>query len=247
MIKKTIILKKIILILIGIFSLMPFNGFAFFPVIDPTAVYNLGLQLRKLKDQYNLMKQQYDNSQSRLSEIQKVRGNSEGNYGFGNLLDGQEYKAKREWSPDNWQDALKGLSGGNPERYKELVDQYNSANKKTLSESDFDKGESAENGEIYQAQIQSNRTASVTATYAFNDIKNHIEHIEAISQKIESAPNQKAATDLNTRMNAEIAYTQVEVLKQLALMNEQTAERNSERIKYETANAKFNQLPDGVN
>ena len=222
------------------------NVCATIPVFDYSSFIELYHEFNTLKEQYNLMQQQYSNAQSRLSEIQKVRGNSEGNYGFGNLLDGQEYKAKREWSPDNWQDALKGLSGGNPERYRQLVAQYKTDNP-TLSKSDFDKGESAENGEIYQAQIQSNQAANVTATYAFNNIKNHIEHIESISQKIESAPNQKAATDLNTRMNAEIAYTQVEVLKQLALMNEQTAERNSERIKYETANSKFNQLPDGVN
>lgn len=219
------------------------NAFATIPVFDYSSFIELYNEFNTLKSQYDLMQQQYSNAKSRLSEIQQVRGNSEGHYGFGNLLNGQEYTAKREWSPDNWQEALKGLSGGNPERYQQLVSQYQHDNP-TLSTSDFDKGESADNGAIYQAQIQNNQAANVTATYAFNDIKNHIQHIEVISSQIESAPNEKAATDLNTRMNAEIAYTQVEVLKQLALMNEQAAERNSERIKYETANAKFNQLPD---
>jgi type IV secretion system protein VirB5 len=159
------------------------------------------------------------------------------------LYNGTQYTAHREWSPSNWEDVLKGLSGGNPARYQQLVSQYQHDNP-TLSVSDFDKGESSDNGQIYQAQIQNNQAANVTATYAFNDIQNHIEHIEKISNQIESAPNEKAATDLNTRMNTEIAYTQVEVLKQLALMNEQTAQRNEDRIKYETANAKFDRLPD---
>ena len=219
------------------------NAFATIPVFDYTSFIELYHEFNTLKDQYNLMQQQYDNAKSRLTEIQQVRGNSEGHYGFGNLLNGQAYKTKREWSPDNWQDALKGLSGGNPARYQQLVSQYKNDNP-TLSASDFEKSESADNSKIYQAQIQNNQAANVTATYAFNNIKNHIEHIESISQQIESAPNQKAATDLNTRMNAEIAYTQVEVLKQLALMNEQTAQHNEDRIKYETANAKFNKLPD---
>lgn len=230
-------------ILFALLLFIPLSSFAFLPVIDATAVLNLIKQLEQMKKQYDLMNQSYQTSKNTLYQAQVISGEAQGHYGFGDLLNGQQYTAKREWSPNNWEDALKGLSGGNPARYQQLVSQYQHDNP-TLSKSDFDKGESSDNGAIYQAQIQNNQAANVTATYAFNDIKNHIEHIQSISKQIESAPNEKAATDLNTRMNTEIAYTQVEVLKQLALMNEQTAERNEEKIKYETANAKFDRLPD---
>lgn len=235
--------KKFTTILFVTLFFTPISCLAFLPVIDITAVANLVRQLEQLKKQYDVLNQTYQTSQNTLYQAKVISGNTQGSYGFGNLFNSPEYTAHREWSPSNWEDVLKGLSGGNPARYQQLVSQYQHDNP-TLSLSDFDKGESADNGQIYQAQIQNNQAANVTSTYAFNDIQNHIEHIEKISNQIESAPNEKAATDLNTRMNTEIAYTQVEVLKQLALMNEQTAERNEDRIKYETANAKFDRLPD---
>lgn len=235
--------NKILFMICASLFFAPMSSFAFLPVIDVTAVANLVRQLEQLKKQYDVMNQTYQTSQNTLYQAKTISGEGQGHYGFGNLFNSPVYTAHREWSPDNWQEVLQGLAGGNPARYQQLVSQYQHDNP-TLSLSDFNKGESADNGQIYQAQIQNNQAANVTASYAFNNIKNHIEHIEEISNQIESAPNEKSATDLNTRMNAEIAYTQVEVLKQLALMNEQTAERNENQIKYETANAKFDRLPD---
>ncbi len=213
------------------------------PVVDATAIINLVKQLDQLKRQYDLLNQSYQTSQNTLNQAKAITSNGQGHYGYGGLFNDQQYTANREWSPDNWQDTLKGLSGGNPARYQELVSQYKRDNP-SLSLSEFERGSSIENGQIYQAQIQNNQAASVTSTYAFNNIKDHIEHIQAISGKIESAPNEKSAMDLNTRMGAEIAYTQVEILKQMALLNEQTVNQNSDRIKYEAQGARFNRLPD---
>lgn len=228
---------------IAICLLFPLSSFAFLPVIDLTAVANLVKELDQLKHQYKLLNQTYQTSQNTLYQAKTISSEGKGSYGFGNLFNGPQYTANREWSPDNWQEVLQGLSGGNPQRYKQLVSQYQHDNP-TLSVSDFDRGSSAGNGQIYQAQIQNNQAASVTASYAFNNIKDHIEHIQQISNQIESAPNEKAATDLNTRMDTEIAYTQIEVLKQLALMNEQAAHHNEDQIKYETQASEFNRLPD---
>lgn len=225
------------------YVMLPISGFAFLPVIDPTAVYNLIRQLKTLDNEYTEMQKQYESAQNRLNEAKALRSDSEGHYGYGNLYNDQQYTVKREWSPDNWQDVLKGLSGGNPARYQQLISQYQSDNP-TMSQSDYAKGGSADNAQIYQAQIQNNQAASVTSTYAFNNIKDHIEHIQSLSQQIESATNEKSAIDLNTRMAAQIAYVQVEILKQNALMNEQAAHKNEDQIRYETASAKFNRLPD---
>lgn len=242
--KEKMLLNKIIYMgAITVTLLFPLSSFAFLPVIDVTAIANMARELSQLKHQYDLLNQTYQSSQNTLYQAKTISSEGQGHYGFGNLFNGPQYTAHREWSPDNWQEVLQGLSGGNPQRYQQLVSQYQSDNP-TLSVSNFDMGSSASNGQIYQAQIQNNQAASVTASYAFNNIKDHIEHIQQISNQIESAPNQKAATDLNTRMDTEIAYTQIEVLKQLALMNEQTAHHNEDQIKYETEASKFNRLPD---
>ena len=236
-------IKKIILSGIVLNLLFPVCSFAFLPVIDPTAIYNLVHQLNTLNNQYKVMKQEYENAQNRLDEAKALRGDTEGHYGFGNLLDGGKYKTNREWSPDDWQSTLKGLSGGNPARYQQLLSQYKNDNP-TLSESDYSRGAGHYNAVVYQDQIKNNQAAAVTSTYAFNNIKQHIEHIRQISKQIESAPNQKSAVDLNTRMEGEIGYVQVEMLKQMALMNEQKADENTNQIRYESQAAKFNRLPD---
>ena len=223
--------------------IMPISGFAFLPVIDPTAVYNLIRQLNTLHNEYTEMQKQYANSQDQLYQAKVITSNQEGHYGYGDLLDGGQYSTNRQWSPNNWQDALKGLAGGNPARYQQLVSQYKSDNP-TMSQSDYSQGAGHYNAIVYQDQIQNNQAASVTATYAFNNIAEHLQHIRAISKQIESAPNQKSATDLNTRMEGEIAYVQVEMLKQMALMNEQKADQNANKIRYETQTAQFNRLPD---
>src|SRR3990167_3915854 len=121
---KNTMIKKIILSGIVLNLLFQVCSFAFLPVIDPTAIYNLVHQLNTLNNQYKVMKQEYENAQNRLDEAKALRGDTEGHYGFGNLLDGGKYKTNREWSPDDWQSTLKGLSGGNPARYQQLLSQY---------------------------------------------------------------------------------------------------------------------------
>lgn len=213
------------------------------PVVDIGAIIQLGRELDKMDSEYNEMKKEYANAQDRLKEAKELSSDSEGHYGYGNLLDGGQYTRNREWSPDNWQDVLKGLAGGNPARYQQLLSQYQSDNP-SMSSSDYSMGAGHYNAIVYQNQIQDNQAATVTATYAFNNIAEHIQHIRAISKQIEAAPNAKSAEDLNTRMQGEEAYVSVEMLKQLALMNEQKADENSNQIRYETQSAKFNRLPD---
>lgn len=235
--------KKIKIAAAFIIFIFPIASFANLPVFDAASFAQLVDQLITLNHEYKEMKKEYANAQDRLKEAKELSSDSEGHYGYGNLLDGGQYTRNREWSPDNWQDVLKGLAGGNPARYQQLLSQYQNDNP-SMSSSDYSMGAGHYNAIVYQNQIQDNQAATVTATYAFNNIAEHIQHIRAISKQIESAPNAKSAEDLNTRMQGEEAYVSVEMLKQLALMNEQKADENSNQIRYETQSAKFNRLPD---
>jgi len=209
---------------------------AIIPVVDWGSIGHLILELKQLKSMY-------DNGMDQLNKAKQIASDAEGHYDFGNFENGTQDLTNREWSPDSWHDALKGLSGGNPARYNQLVKEYKK-NNPTLSDGDYKKGASDAKLKVYQKQVATNQAAQVQAAYAFNDIKTHLKNVHDISAKIETATNTKAAVDLNSRLQAELAYISIQELKMLALMNQQLAQQQSNNIATETQSAKFNALPD---
>lgn len=225
--------KVTILISLIIFTL---PASAFYPVIDVTAI----AQLIKQVDQ---LKQQYDNAVQQLQQQQEIVKDAEGNYGWGTQLDSAADVANRQWTPDTWDDALQGLSGGNPERYQQLLQEYQK-NVPTLSQDDFAKGSSASNALNYIQNVQTNQAATVSASYAFNDLNTHIQNVHQLTSMIEQTTDAKAATDLNSRLISEVAYLSTEQLKMQALLNQQLARNSASEILQTTDAAKFNTVPD---
>lgn len=223
--------------------IFPLSCFAVIPVTDVGAIANLIKNYNQLKSQYDLLHQTYQNAEQQLDQAKKLRSDAEGHYGFGGLMNGASDLKNREWSPDNWKSALQGLSGGNPARYQELVNTYKKDHP-NLSESDYQKGASSDKTKVYSQDVQMNRAAMVNATYSFNNIKTHLDTIHELSAKIDQAQNTKAATDLNSRLLAEVAYIQTQELKMQILMNQQMAQASADNIASKTASAKFNTLPN---
>lgn len=159
---------------------------------------------------------------------------------LGSLLNGTAEQDERKWSPSEW---AKVVSGGNESRYKELLEQYQAAHP-TLSASEASAGMSSTNATDYQQQVETNQAASSQATYAFNQSNTHLDNIKKISDEINKSKDTKHIQDLNTRMNAEIAYLQVEIIKGIAVMNEQMAQQQATEIHDRTEAAKFNQIPE---
>ena len=157
-------------------------------------------------------------------------------------MNGSQDLKNRQWSPDNWDSTLQGLSGGNPERYQELLMAYKQ-NHPTLSQKDYQKGASQTQAKVYLQDVQVNRAVKINATYAFNNIKTHLNTIHRLSEKIDLAKNTKAALDLNSRLTAELAYIQTQELKMQILMNQQMAQDNADTLAEKTQAAKFNTIP----
>ena len=222
---------------------MPISSFAIIPVTDVGAIANLVKSYNQLKSQYDLLHQTYENAQQQLDTAQQLTHDSEGHYGFGGMMNGPGDLKNQQWSPDDWHSTLQGLSGGNPARYQELVNTYK-RDHPDLSPSDYQKGASRDQANVYAQDVQVNRAASVNATYSFNNIKTHLTRIHALSEKIDQAKNTKAAMDLNSRLLAEVAYIQTQELKMQILMNQQMAQTKADTIASKTASAKFNTLPD---
>lgn len=213
------------------------------PVEDFGAYAHMIQELAQLEKQYQVLQDAYKNAQDQLSQQKKLVSDSEGHYNVGSMLNGQGDLTQREWSPNTWDAALHGLSGGNPDRYNQLLSDYKK-NHPTLSPEEFQKGASGPLAQVYQQQINTNQAADVNATYAFNDIQQSLKNVHELSEQIEKSPNTKASMDLNARLLAEVAYIQIQELKMQAILNEQVAQQNSEKISAETESAKFNRLPD---
>lgn len=236
-------MKYMCLSLSGLFFILTFQSVrADMPVIDFATIAKLTQEIGQLKKEYNLLNDTYENAKSQLQQTKQLVQDIEGNYGFGHLFNEQKDLLERQWSPKTWQDALQGLSGGNSQRYQQLLENYKQ-NNSTLSLEEYKKGASSSRAAIYQKEVETNRAASVTASYAFDDIQQHLQKVHDLSYKIEEAPNSKAATDLNSRLVAEVAYIQIQELKMQAVLNQQMAQQSSSQITTATELAKFEALP----
>ena len=213
-----------------------FGGNSYSPLIYARQLEQMQQEAQEAEDRFNQLKDEVTHTQQMVSD-------AEGHYGFGNMGNSIDDLKNRQWSPDSWDDALKGLAGGNSARYQQLLDEY-SQNNPTLSQNDYKKGASDDKAKVYQQQVDVNRAAQVQASYAFNDINQHLQNVHDLSAQIEQAKNSKAAIDLNSRLVAELAYIEIQELKLQTLINQQQAEQESESIAGETQNAKFNTLSD---
>jgi len=236
-------LKHIYMPMLVLSALLSANcAMATLPVFDYGAYTQLIIEIQKLKSMVDLTK----NMKSQLhgditDEIKQLTGQ----YGFGDLDNSASDLTNREWSPDNWQNALKGLSGGNAARYKELVKEYREDNK-PLSESEFAKGTTKAQAKQYEKQVAVNQASQVQASYAFNDIKHHLQTVHDLSQKIDDPKNKnaKSAMDLNARLTAELAYISIQELKMQSVLNQQLARSEQDKIAAESRQASFDRLPD---
>lgn len=230
--------------------LLTMKAQAMMPVIDAAAIAQLANQLEQMKAQYDLLNETYQNatqqletSKSQLDGINRLKDFNSGNYGYGGLSNGLDELKNWQSSADNWDDALKNISGGNQERYAQLVKAYDEAHP-ALNETALHKGASPERISQYQQHRAVNKAASVQTTYAFNEINQHLKSIHTLSTNIEKAPNTKSAVDLNSRLIAEVAYIQVLNLKLQTLISQQLVQNSSNELADDGEMIRFNTLPD---
>lgn len=200
-------------------------------------------QLKQLQDQYELLKNTYSNGQAQLDSINRLKDFNSGSYGFGTLENGLDELKNWQSSADNWDDALKNISGGNKERYAELVRAYEETHP-TVSDVELNQGASASRITQYRQNKSINRAASVETTYAFNEINKHLKSIHTLSGNIEKAPNTKSAVDLNSRLIAELAYIEVLNLKLQTLISQQLVQNGANELNDEAEMIRFNTLDD---
>lgn len=185
-------------------------------------------QLEQLKKQYAVLNKNYKNAESQLTSLQKLSQLNSGHSGFGRLRNSLP-ELKQLQSANSWRETLKGVSGGNPERYQELVRAYEKQHA-TLNSQQYRKGASKTRLEQFDNELQTTKAASVESEVTFNDINKNLERIHELSEQIEKADNTKAAVDLNSRLLTEVAYLQAQNLKAQAILNQQIAMKSTTKL-----------------
>lgn len=207
------------------------------PGSDMAIIAKLTAQLKQLEQQYRLLDKTYNNAQSQLKGIDKLTQYNSGHSGFGRLHNSLPDLRKRQ-SANTWRDTLKGISGGNPDRYQELVKAYEKRHVE-LNKQQFRKGASASRTERFDELRQNTQAASVESEASFNDINESMKRIHDLSEQIEKAENTKAAVDLNSRLLTEIAYLQAQNLKAQAMLNQQLATSSGANLGDEAELARY--------
>lgn len=207
---------------------------------------NYGIDVEQLSDLNNMSKierelKKLDKDQ--LTQLEGLLNATTGNFRYGNWQNDQKALSDKQWSPNTWKSALDndGVHNG---RYKTYVTDYQNAHP-SLDEKTLKEGMSQDYVKNYHDIVNNNQAVFVQANYEFDDLNGHLEAIQKLSQQIEEADTQKAITDLNARINAEIAYLTVEEIKMLTLVNEQLAQQQASEILNQNIVAKFNQIPQG--
>ena len=213
-----------LLILISLFARTLYAD----PAGDAAIIAKLAAQLNQLQKQYQLLDKTYKSADSQRKGIDKLTQYNSGHSGFGKLHNSFSDLQKRQ-SANTWRESLKGVSGGNPERYKELVGAYEKQHAH-LNKQHFSKGASPARTERFEEERQATQAASVESEAAFNDINESLKRIHDLSDQIESAQNTKAAIDLNSRLLTEIAYLQAQNLKAQSILNQQLAVKSGSNL-----------------
>lgn len=200
-------------------------------------------QLSALQSQYRILMETQRNTKNQTDNLFQLTSMNSGHYGFGSLDNTLDSLQNWQSPVSTWQDALQNLSGGNPVRYRALVDAYEH-NHPSLSEASYARYATPDNVIRFKEEKAVNRAVNVQTTESYNAINKHMTSLHQLSQQIEKTPNTKGAIDLNSRLLTEIGFIQLMSLRLQALMNQQVAQDSVSELQDRADMAKFNHFSE---
>lgn len=174
-------------------------------------------------------------AQKGLNTAQKVKNDAgfiknalTGHYKMGDLVDVP--LKSQEWSPGAWADAMQNTTDGASLQYLQATSIFSDSHK-LLTETEFTKGGGNEKDyKAYKAQWETDRAANAVAETAYGKINKDEEDIKTLQKHIESAPNEKAAQDLQNRIAVEQADINVQQQRIKTVQLKLEAEKRSEAL-----------------
>ncbi len=233
---KKFILKAIYLSLLIVLAMLPCPAMA----SDVTEAAML-LVLQAIAG-YDAFIQTYTDATSgtekdELTEIKSEWAELSKNYG---MSESEIERENRLWSADDWNNVLIAPSSGNPAKFNSLK-KYYSTNYPLLSDSAPLKLTQLSKN-TYQNQNKTYNAALVTSAYSYDDINNRINKLDSILKEVDDTdknPNVKAATDLNSRLVAEVGFIELEMLKMQSISTQMQATHNASDLNGDTIDQQF--------
>lgn len=184
-----------------------------------------------LRDQINIEKRVEQMTRQSVDHLNRVSDELSGQYNMGKLLNDAESQARRRWAP--------GLSGqGGSARYQKIRATYANEFSFKSGQEIYPKGQYMAAGFSQYKDVQ--EKALLSAKYISTNINDNIAHIEKLMQEIDKTPNQKASTDLNSRIQAQVALELIELKQVHALQLEALGSTAQRQVIDNNISAQFN-------
>lgn len=195
--------------------------------------YGINVDIKKLDQEIQRTQQ------STLLELQQ---DLRGNFGYGNLFNTAQDLATRQWSGDSWLDVLNQVSSPKTSAFVQAQQTYSKLYPLVEAgavASSLKDGALKHNYYLQSSQIS--RTALAASSYSYGQTNQHLDRVHSILTQLERQPSEKAAIDLTARLIGEVAFIQVESLKQQNIQNQITATESQNNINGMSDQANFMQ------
>lgn len=221
-------------------------------VINPSMLDLMGqgvdgasTMMDQMRKSYNEVESTYNKLQDQYTEVQNfhtdLQNDLHGNYQYGDLFNDLH---QFQWTAETWEKELKSTSGTSvSSSYQPLVSNYN-ATYPSVNTTTFEQGATQTSANMYTQGVAVNRTAMTESAYQFNDIDGRLKEIQDLSKKIDGASSTKEAMDLNSRITAEIAYIQTDMLRMQTVTNQQLAQVAAQNLSVQMQDSAFYASPD---
>jgi|TARA_R110002110_G_C13470277_1_gene720481 hypothetical protein len=217
---------------------LPINAHAIqiFKVIEEGLQKVAQAQLNQLKQNVGFAKEQLD-VEKRLEKLtddsfRKLNAELSGSYDMSKIYNGALDQAKRRWGP-----MINGVGGD--QDYLKLRNNHNAKfapkeGREIFSDNSLQKAS-------YEQSKISQEKSIVSAHFVSQSINNNIDGIEKLIAQIDQTPNQKASTDLNSRIQGQVALELVELKRLQALLLESIGSMTQQSVVDQNVSAEFNQ------
>ncbi|WP_228396947.1 type IV secretion system protein [Limnobaculum xujianqingii] len=186
------------------------------PTVDVAAIAQMAQQLKQLKDQYDLLRQQYES----------VTGSYGRGQGMDSVLDSSSVV------PGSWQDVVRqqksGVFANKQAYYEKLID--------TLPSELFRNPDGREAG-TYQLSTDAVRAAMAGGDALYAQVQQHINNLTRLARQVDNTTNIKDAQDLQNRIQVENALLQTA----MARMNAMTSNLQANQLNLQNQSKAANQ------
>ncbi len=218
---------------------------------DAEDVVWLMKQLDQMNETYKKLDDTYEKAKGTYDEIksmnERVHSDLNGHFKVGEGGIGDIYNDITRgvntwnWTAETWEKELQTLSGGNPERYKQLTEQYDRYYPTKTVES-YQQGATQDATSVYSRGMAINKAVIVDTTQQFDDIEKHLKEVNELSKQINNATTTKEAMDLNSKILSETAYIQLSMLRMQTLVNQQVGHAQAAQLVANKEMSDFNTI-----